>query len=180
MITATTRNEYLFANVDNALSTTFELLALSGAIRTPGYNLPSSRSTRTDTKSIQDRFIEAVWVQYAAKEALSAAQWAWAVCRYTGMSEDRATALDTLYDHFAGLHKNPVLLRKLIEREFEVGETWCMSLNEISKLAGLSKEPTVRASGKVRAAIDALSKSAGNALNAAFAGKNWLPTRLAQ
>jgi hypothetical protein len=168
------RGERLFSSVERGLESMFEVIALCDAINVPGYGEPTSRCTVIDRVSMQDRTMDAVHVKLATKASLSDVQSAWAVSAYDGMGKDREQATDTLCTAFASMHKNAELLRAVIKREFDHGETWCASFRDIARDFGVSKDHAARMGKKVQDAVSALRVETLAILKAAFQKKGWL------
>ncbi|MFM0726229.1 hypothetical protein PQQ53_21405 [Paraburkholderia strydomiana] len=152
----------------------FETMALCDAINVPGYGESTSRCTVINKVSMQDRVMDAVHVTLATQAALSEVQHAWAVSAYDGAGKAREQATDTLCAAFASLHKNADLLRAVIVREFDHGETWCESFREIAKRTGLSHVTVGKVGERVRVAVSALRVETLARLKDAFQAKGWL------
>jgi hypothetical protein len=171
------QGERLFSTVERGLTSMFETMALCDAINVPCYGEPTSRSTIVDRVSFQDRLMDAVHIKLATKATISDVQYAWATSAYDGMGKDRVRATDTLCAAFAGLHKNAELLRAVIEREFDHGETWCASFRDIARDFGVSKDYAARMGKKVQDAVSALRVETLAILKAAFEAKGWITGR---
>jgi len=167
------RSEFVYKSVTKGLQFMFETRASEG-IKGASYQEPTSGSTVTNKLSQHDRHAMAAWTQQTAQKTLSAAQWAWAVCAHDGHGEARYSALNTLADHFASLHKNRDMLRDVIERELQLGETYALSLPTIAKQTGASLRTTERVSSKVRAALASMAEQVTAVLQDAFYEKGYV------
>jgi len=168
-------NDFVYKSVAKGLQFMFETLASEG-IKGAGYEQPTSASTVTNKLSQHDRHAMAAWTQQTARKALSADQWAWAVCAHDGRGEARHDAIDTLITALGKLHNNRDMLRDVIERELELGETYAQSLPTIAKQTGASLRTTERVCSKVRAALAGIAEQSTAALQAAFYAKGYLRT----
>ncbi|KWN44659.1 hypothetical protein WT88_29445 [Burkholderia stagnalis] len=78
------------------------------------------------------------------------------------------------------IHANPDLVRALVVRHFEFGETFCKSTVQIGKETGVPQQTVSRAGQKMMRALDALGREVEDALRAAFEPRGWLAPRAKQ
>lgn len=169
----------LFKSVDQALSKVYEVIATSG-VKTATYGVPTAASSSTDKLSRMDRLTEAVWVTNVVDETLNVPQRAWVTCTYEGACASRHAAIETLSELNSGIHANPDLVRALVIRHFEFGETFCKSTVQIGKDTGVPQKTVWRADQKVMRALEALGSDVEAALRVAFEPRGWLAPRAKQ
>jgi hypothetical protein len=164
----------LFADVHTGLSGAFEAIALRDAIKTPGYDEPTAGSTALNKRSIQDNATDSAWVLQTARRALTELEWAWVVCSYDGAGEARRDALGVICAYFANLHKNAAMVRAVFDREFVLGETWCVALPGIAAETGVSLRTVERVTARARLSLNAVNESAATKLEKAFSRQGWM------
>ncbi|KWN32832.1 hypothetical protein WT86_18510 [Burkholderia stagnalis] len=123
---------------------------------------------------------EAVWVTSVVDGTLSAEQRAWVTCKHEGACDRRNEAIETLSSMNSTIHANPDLVRALVVRHFEFGETFCKSTVQIGKETGVPQQTVSRAGQKMMRALDALGREVEDALRAAFEPRGWLAPRAKQ
>jgi hypothetical protein len=164
----------LFPDVHTGLAGAFEAIAIRDAIKCPSYDEPTAGSTALGKRSVQDNATDSAWVLQTAKAALTELEWAWVVCSYDGAGEDRRAALGVICAYFAGLHKNADLVRAVFDREFVLGETWCISLPGIAADTGVSLSTVERVTTRARLSLQQLNDSTGHKLQHAFGRQGWM------
>jgi hypothetical protein len=167
-------SQYPFLNVHKALENTYNTLAVCG-VKCPAYGVPTSASTVTEKVSLTDRLAQAVWIAKAVSEALAPHHSAWVTCTYDGAGAARDASLDFLSGFFEKAHKNAALLRAVIKREFEFGETYCRSLEDIASEAGVGKTTVFRVAKRVQDEVSALRRETIDMLRPVFQANGWLP-----
>lgn len=160
--------EYLFSTVDKAIESTFDTLAMSGAIKCPGYDVPTAGSTRTDKISTGERFQQAGWILGVARRAVKPCESAWLTLTYDGPGEAREQALDCLTAHFSNAARNQPMLRAVIAREFIFGNTYCPPLVRVAKDTGAAVRAAEDCVKRIRPLLAELGKETNAAILKAF------------
>ncbi len=169
-------SKYPFLNVHKALESTYNTLAVCG-VKCPAYGVPTSASTVTEKVSLTDRLAQAVWIAKAVSETLASHNSAWVTCAYDGAGAARDASLDFLSGFFVNAHKNTALVRAVIKREFEFGETYCRSLEDIATETGVGKTTVFRVAKRIQDEVSALRRETIDLLCPVFQARGWLPPR---
>ncbi|MBU9632073.1 hypothetical protein KTE60_22580 [Burkholderia multivorans] len=167
-------SQYPFLSVHKALESTYNTLAVCG-VKCPAYGVPTSASTVTEKVSLTDRLAQAVWIAKAVGEALSPHHSAWVTCTYDGAGAARDASLDFLAGFFDKVHKNAALVRAVVKREFEFGETYCRSLEDIAGEAGVGKTTVFRVAKRIQDEVSALRRETVDMLRPVLQARGWLP-----
>jgi len=163
----------MFRSVDQALRTLYDVLTASGAVIL-NYDIPTVLSTVTDKKSRYDRVAEAAWVSRVVVGTLNEAQRAWVACSYDGAGTQRTQAIEILVAASRAVHKNAALVRALVIRNFDHGESYCLSPSKIARDTGVSQATAWRADQRMMGMMEGLGAQTIAALSRAFESKGWL------
>ncbi|CAB3779284.1 hypothetical protein LMG28688_00790 [Paraburkholderia caffeinitolerans] len=166
----------LFKSVDQALAKVYEVRAASG-VKVASYGIQTAASSSTDRLSATDRLTEATWVIQVVEATLNEAQRAYVTGTYDGLGVEREDALDLLTRTYPGIARRDALVRELLLREFDFGETYSKSLPQIALECQVSLSTTEKSARKARSVIKSLETEVEAALRAVFEPRGWLRAR---
>lgn len=155
--------------VHRVLERTFDTLALANAVKCPKYGVPTANASNADNKTTTaEAFQQADWVRERVKAALTASEYAWVICTYGARDEARQAMIAALAADLTAVSRNQSLVTGLVEREFELGETWCKPVERVADMAGVSWITGQRAVKRVREALARIEYSVAVILQSQF------------
>lgn len=161
-----------FKSVDQALAKVYEVRAASG-VKTAAYGIQTAASSVTDRLTAMDRVAEATWVFNVVDDTLSDIERAVVTCKYDGLGS-RDEAIELLTAENLDIAKSRDLVRELLIREFDFGETYAKSLPVIARETDCALRTVERAAQKARRRIADLCADVEGSLRAAFELRGWI------
>ena len=124
--------------------------------------------------TVHEKKTQAQYVHYVLESHLSLDQRALLDATHGGEYGERYAAIERLLCQFEGVHRNRMLIRMLLMREFIFGESYCPSQNRIARECGVNAMAASRAAAVLTPEIIKLRERTHEKLRPAFERRGWI------